>query len=256
MKVLLSPAKTLNFNLATEFPEPSISIFSKEAEILVKKLKKKSVKNIAEMMHLSVELAELNYFRFQNWENPNQILESNRPCIYAFAGEVYKGFDAVSLTADQITVAQSKIRILSGLYGLLKPLDLIYPYRLEMGTKWDISPKVKNLYSFWGAKIINSLNHEMIEKGENEIINLASVEYFKSIDLKKCKHKIITPIFKEFKNGQSKIVMMHAKHARGAMARYIVVNNINSADQLKHYNIDGYQLDTHQSNENEFVFIR
>jgi cytoplasmic iron level regulating protein YaaA (DUF328/UPF0246 family) len=169
---------------------------------------------------------------------------------------VYKGFDASSLSESQIQLAQEKIRILSGLYGILKPLDLIYPYRLEMGTKWDITPKIKNLYSFWGSKIIDFLNAEMKINGESEIINLASNEYFKSIDLKKNENKIITPVFKDFKNGEYKMIMMYAKHARGAMARYIITNEIKKSEELKLYSMDGYQFDANQSTENEFVFVR
>ncbi len=254
MKILLSPAKSLDFSKKAETFEFTVPVFLKEAEALAKKMKKNSVKKLSKMMSLSTELAELNHLRYQKWESPNQPLDSNKPCIYAFSGEVYRGFDAESLSLDQIKLAQEKIRILSGLYGILKPLDLIYPYRLEMGTKWEITPKINNLYSFWGSKIIDNLNREIDES--NEIINLASHEYFKSIVTKKSKYKIITPIFKELKNGEYKIVMMYAKHARGAMARYIITQDIKTAEELKLYTIDGYQFDINQSTDTEFVFTR
>ena len=256
MKVLLSPAKSLDYTTKIACTDFSIPSYLKQSEILAKKMSKNSVTKIAKMMTLSRDLAELNYHRYQNWESPNDSYDSNRQCIFAFSGEVYKGFDAWSLTESQMKLAQDKIRILSGLYGILKPLDLIYPYRLEMGTKWDITPKIKNLYSFWGSKIIDFLNAEMEIEGENEIINLASTEYFKSIDLKKNENKIVTPVFKDFKNGEYKMIMMYAKHARGAMARYIITNEINTSEELKLYSIDGYQFDANQSTENEFVFVR
>lgn len=254
MKVLLSPAKSLDFSDNFDRSEYSIPVFLKEAETLAKKMKKNSAKKLSKIMSLSTELAELNHFRYQNWETPSQPLDSNKPCVFAFSGEVYRGFDAASLNPNQIKLAQDKIRILSGLYGILKPLDLIYPYRLEMGTKWEITPKINNLYSFWGTKIIDILNKEIDDN--HEIINLASHEYFKSIVTKKSKYKIITPIFKEFKNGEYKIVMMYAKHARGAMARYIITQDIKSAEELKLYNVDGYQFDLNQSTDTEFVFTR
>ncbi len=256
MKVLLSPAKSLDYNSEINYSNYSIPIFLKESESLAKKMSKNSVNKIAKMMTLSKDLAELNFHRYQNWITPNDLKDSNRQCIFAFAGEVYKGFDAMTLSENQMKLAQDKIRILSGLYGILKPLDLIYPYRLEMGTKWEVTPKSKNLYAFWGTKIIDFLNSEMKNTADNEIINLASNEYFKAIDLKKNKFKIITPVFKDFKNGEFKTIMMYAKHARGAMARYIVINNINSSEELKLYSIDGYQFDVNQSTENDFVFVR
>jgi cytoplasmic iron level regulating protein YaaA (DUF328/UPF0246 family) len=256
MKVLLSPAKSLDYNTKIDYFDFSIPTYLKESEILAKKMSKNSASKIATMMTLSKNLAELNHHRYQNWEAPSDSNDSNRQCIFAFSGEVYKGFDAWSLSESQLNLAQDKIRIISGLYGILKPLDLIYPYRLEMGTKWEITPKIKNLYSFWGSKIIDFLSAEMKINDESEIINLASNEYFKALDLKKNKYKIITPIFKDLKNGEYKMIMMYAKHARGAMARYIITNKINSSEELKLYSNDGYQFDVNQSNEKEFVFVR
>jgi cytoplasmic iron level regulating protein YaaA (DUF328/UPF0246 family) len=158
------------------------------------------------------------------------------------------------LTEEDLNRANDQILILSGLYGILKPMDLLVPYRLEMGTSWQITPKVKNLYQFWGKKLAQQLNLELGK--EDVIINLASAEYFKAIDKKTLKSTVITPVFKEFKNGEYKIVMMYAKHARGAMARYIVKNKIETAEELKLYSIDGYSFDVNQSTVAEWVFTR
>lgn len=256
MKILLSPAKSLDFT--SQFPsiDTARAVFLDEANALVKKMQKLSSKKIGELMHLSTDLADLNYDRFQNWESPTAPSGQNKPSIFAFSGEVYKGLDASSLSAEEIQKAQHQIRILSGLYGLLKPLDLMYPYRLEMGTKFQVTPTKKNLYAFWGSKIAQQLNQEMKLTGENAIINLASNEYFKAVDLKTLKARVITPVFKEFKNGDFKIVMMYAKHARGAMARYIIQNEIQDPEMLKVYDVDGYTFNVHLSTEDEWVFTR
>lgn len=256
MKILLSPAKSLDFSQAYEQPEPTIAHFIDNADYLAKKMQKLSSKKIAKLMHLSTDLADLNYERYQSWEKPEQPSEHNLSCIFAFTGEVYKGFDAPTLSQHALEKAQEQVRILSGLYGLLKPLDLIYPYRLEMGTQWSVTPKTKNLYAYWGSKIADQLNQELKEAGEDTIVNLASHEYFRAVDRKKLKAKVITPVFKEFKNGEYKIVMIFAKHARGAMARYIVQHNIKDVEKLKTYTVDGYAFDVNQSSEDEWVFTR
>ena len=254
MKIVISPAKSIDFKRVENSTIETIPSFLKETESLVVKLKKLSSKKIAKMMHLSTDLADLNYNRYQNWETPLQVSETIYPAISAFNGEVYKGFDVHSLTSEEITEAQDKLRILSGLYGLLKPMDLIYPYRLEMGTKWEVTPKTKNLYAFWDSKLAKALNEEL-EK-EEVLINLASTEYFKAVDLKILKHRVITPHFKDFKNGELKIVMMYAKHQRGAMARYIIKNKLTNPEELKLYNQDGYSFDVNNSTENDWVFVR
>jgi len=256
MKILLSPAKSLDFTQTYEQPKATTPVFIENADYLAKKMQKLSSKKISKLMHVSTDLADLNYERYQNWEKPDHQTDNNLSCAFAFTGEVYKGLDAQTLTQKELDKAQNQIRILSGLYGLLKPLDLIYPYRLEMGTQFSVTPKTKNLYAYWGSKIADQLNKEMEASGEDTIINLASAEYFKAVDQKKLKAKVITPVFKEFKNGEFKIVMIFAKHARGAMARYIVKNNIKHAEELKVYNVDGYSLDINQSGENEWVFVR
>lgn len=254
MKILLSPAKSIDTKDIQLYSEVSVPYFLKETNSLVSKLKKMKAKKLAEMMHVSMDLAELNELRYKNWQDPIVQTEEIVPCVMAFSGEVYRGLDARGFSKKELGLANQNIRILSGLYGILKPLDLMYPYRMEMGTKWEISPKIKNLYQFWGKKPAQFLNAEM-EKGE-VILNLASAEYFKAIDKKTLKAKVITPVFKEFKTGEFKVVMMYAKHARGAMARYCIENNISDPEELKLYNVDGYQFDVNQSNENEWVFVR
>ncbi len=254
MKIVISPAKSIDYKKIENSNLSSIPFFLKDTESLVTKMKKFSSKKIAEMMHLSKDLSDLNYNRYQNWESP--VVESSTifPAISAFNGEVYKGFDVHTLSKGEIENSQNNLRILSGLYGILKPMDLIYPYRLEMGTKWKITPKINNLYSFWGTKIAESLNKEMTE-GE-VLINLASTEYFKAVDLKILKARVITPHFKDFKNGQLKIVMMYAKHQRGAMARYIIKNKMTNPEELKVYTVDGYSFDVNSSTDNDWVFTR
>lgn len=254
MKILLSPAKSLDYNRTIQTPETSVAPFIEDADYLAGKLQKMSKKKIGELMKLSPQLSDLNYDRYQSWEAPKQLGDFAKPAITVFTGEVYRGFDAETLSSEEFERAQEKVRILSGLYGLLRPLDLMYPYRLEMGTKWSVTAAKKNLYQYWGDKLAKYLNEEM--KDDEVIINLASNEYFKAIDKKTIKPRIITPIFKELKGDQYKVVMMYAKHARGAMARDIVKQDYKSIDDLKGYNVDGYSYNEELSSDNEWVFVR
>lgn len=254
MKVLLSPAKSIQTTAIPTIQDTTIAAFLKESEQLVNKLRKFSIKKLETTMHISRDLVELNKERYANWTIPIERTETIVPAAFAFNGEVYRGLDIQSLSDEELERSQTMIRILSGMYGILKPLDLMFPYRLEMGTKWQITSKQKNLYQFWGSKLSKFLNAEM-EKDE-VLVNLASSEYFKAIDRKVLKAKVVTPVFKEFKNGEYKIVMMYAKHARGAMARYIVQHNIESIEDLKLYTVDGYSFDINQSNDDEWVFTR
>ena len=252
MKVLLSPAKALDMSREISPPESSVPVFMLESALLVKKMSQFSSRKIGEMMSLSRELSELNYNRYQNWKSEVELNEENNYAVAAFNGEVYRGFDAESLSKVQMTIAQNKVRILSGLYGILKPYDMIYPYRLEMGTKLAVTPKKTTLYKFWGTKIADSLNSE----GDDTIVNLASIEYFKAVGSKALKAKVITPLFKELKKGEYKTVMVFAKRARGRMARYIVENDIEDAEELKGFDIDGYRFDENLSSQFEWVFTR
>lgn len=254
MKILLSPAKSLDFERTIKTPDVTIAPFVEEADYLAKKLAKLSKKKLGDLMHLSEQLTDLNYDRYQSWYKPEKAKDDIKPAITVFTGEVYKGFEVESLSQTELKNAQKQIRILSGLYGLLRPLDLMFPYRLEMGTKWNVTPKTKNLYSYWGTKISDYLNSET--SSDEVIINLASNEYFKAVDKKTIKPRVITPVFKELKGDQYKIVMMYAKHARGAMARDIVKNQYKSVDDLKGYNVDGYSYNEALSSDNEWVFVR
>jgi len=252
MKVLLSPAKALDMTKTINTSYSSTPIFMNEAETLMKKMSKFSAKKIGKMMHLSHDLAQLNFDRNQNWQPISDQNDDNSRAISIFNGEAYRGFDSTSMTESQLELAQSKVRILSGLYGILKPLDVIYPYRLEMGTKWAVTPSKSNLYKFWGSKISTFLNEEETDV----IVNVASNEYFKAADIKSLKARIITPVFKDFKNGEYKTIMVFAKKARGAMARFIVENDITSPEDIKGFNIDGYMFDENMSEGDTWVFTR
>lgn len=252
MKVLLSPAKAINTDNQIQTSDYSKPIFLDEAQLLAKKLQKMSVKKLKDLMHVSEDIAQLNFERYQSFSADLDLKGERTLAIAAFNGEAYRGFDAASLTEKELKIAQDRVRILSGLYGILKPLDVMNPYRLEMGTKWAVTPKKKNLYQFWGDKLSTELN----EEEQDVIINVASNEYFKAANPKNLKARVITPVFKEFKNGDYKVVMVYAKHARGAMARFVVQNNITDPEEVKLFNTDGYQYDDNLSTENEWVFTR
>ncbi|MDN3677354.1 peroxide stress protein YaaA [Flavobacterium paronense] len=252
MKIVISPAKSLNFEKelpSTTFSEPQ---FLKQATTIQKTLKKKKPKALSQLMDISDKLAELNWQRNQDWQTPFTI-ENARQAIYTFDGEVYLGLDAYSLPLDKLEVLQSKLRILSGLYGLLKPLDLMQAYRLEMGTSLSIG-KNKNLYEFWKKTITKQLNSEL-EKGEL-FINLASNEYFSAVDMKALKVPVITPEFKDYKDGNLKMISFFAKKARGMMVRYIIDTNAKTVDDLKGFNYEGYGFDANLSKGNILVFTR
>lgn len=254
MKILISPAKSIQKQELQAVLPATEGAFLTEAESLAKKLKKLSVSKIEKLMHVSHDIASLNHQRFQNWEKPVKPSADIQTALSLFTGEVYRGLEATTFSESDLQFAQNNLRILSGLYGILKPLDLMYPYRLEMGTSWAITPKVKNLYQFWGPKLSKHLNAEM-EKGE-ELINLASAEYFKAIDKKVLQAKIITPHFKELKNGEYKIIMTFAKNARGRMTRYIVENQITEPVEIKNFDWDGYRFHEALSSDTDWVFTR
>jgi len=253
MKMIISPAKSLNFDSALPTTDFSEARFLSEAERINKLLKKKSVKAIGKLMGISENLSTLNWQRNQDFQLPFT-QDNARPAVYAFDGDVYTGMDAYSLPQDKIPQLQEQLRILSGLYGLLKPLDLIQPYRLEMGTKFPVGVK-KNLPAFWKTKVTQTLNDEL---DENELlVNLASNEYFAAIDTQALKSTIITPQFKDFKNGKLKMISFFAKKARGMMVRHVLDHNCASLDDIKGFSTDGYQFsETHTEYENQPVFIR
>lgn len=252
MKIVISPAKSLDFETELPTKKHTESIFLKESNTVHKVLKKLKPKKLSELMSISDKLADLNWERNQEWKIPFTE-ENSRPAIYAFNGDVYTGLDAYTLPISKIEELQGKLRILSGLYGLLKPLDLMQPYRLEMGTKLPIG-KNKNLYEFWKAKITKSLNSEL--KKDELFINLASNEYFEAVDVKALKVPVITPEFKDYKDGKLKIISFFAKKARGMMVRYIIDTNAETIDDLKGFDYDGYKFDANLSKGNTLVFTR
>jgi len=252
MKIVISPAKSLDFELNAPTSLHTKSMFLEESAILNAVLKKKTAKKLSELMKISANLGQLNYERNQAWNLPFT-LENAKQAIYAFKGDVYRGLDIASISQDKMPQLQDKLRILSGQYGILKPLDLMQAYRLEMSTKLKVRSK-DNLYQFWGSKITDALNDEMTD--DELFINLASNEYFKVIKPKELKVPVITPIFKEYKNGIYKTIAIFAKLARGSMTRYIIENDIETIEGLKRFNTDKYGFDSKLSTETELVFTR
>lgn len=253
MKILISPAKSID-EKALKSSVSTIPIFQKEAQKIVKNLRNLKIDELKNLMSISEDLAKLNWKRYKNWKKSTSESDELISAGFAFSGEVYRGLEIASLNSEELEFANQNLRILSGMYGILKPTDLIYPYRLEMGTRFSPIDEQKNLYEFWKDKIAKTLKKEL-EK-EEVIVNLASYEYFKAVDIQQIKNRIITPVFKEFKNGKFSIVMIYAKHARGAMARYLIQNQFANIEELKLYSIDGYTFDANQSTENEWVFVR
>ncbi len=253
MKLVLSPAKTLDYESKLPTTRGTQPKFLEQAEKINAKLERKSKKAISELMDISDKLAELNYQRYKDFSTPFN-KDNARPAAYAFAGDVYSGLDAYTIKEEKIDRLQNTVRILSGMYAILKPLDLIQPYRLEMGTDLAIERK-KNLYNYWGKTVTESLNSEL-EKDEL-FLNLASVEYFKVIDEKKLKVPVISPVFKDFKNGKLKIISFFAKKARGSMARFCVDNDVEKLEDVLAFNYDGYGYsEEYTEDKNEPVFVR
>ena len=251
--MIISPAKSLNFDSPLPTKQFSNPDFIADAERINRLLKKKSVRSLGKLMNISEQLSQLNWDRNQSFSLPFTA-ENARPAVFAFDGDVYTGLDAYSLSEEKMQRVQDKLRILSGLYGLLKPLDLIQPYRLEMGTKMNVGVK-KNLPAYWKDKVTSTLNHEL--EGQSYLLNLASNEYFSAVDSKALAVEIISPQFKDFKNGQLKMISFFAKKARGMMVRFVLDKNVNSLEALKSFSTDGYQYsDAHTVNPLQPVFIR
>ena len=252
MKILLSPAKSIQTEGIKAEVFSEMPRFVSDSEKLVKILKKLKPKALASLMDISMDLANLNHSRFQQWST--EVQEEWLPAAAIFTGEAYKGLNYNELSETNKQRGQERLRILSGLYGLLKPADLILPYRLEMGTPFQPTPKETSLYSFWRPKLTKFLASEL--SSDEIIINLASAEYSKALDFKNLKNRVITPTFKEFKNGKFSTVMIFAKHARGSMSRYLIENDLEDIEQLKTYNVDNYEFNEAQSSENEWIFVR
>jgi len=252
MKIVISPAKSLDFETVVPTKIYSDAQFLDQAEKINKVLKKKSPKGLSKLMSISPKLGELNWQRNQDWHLPFSE-ENSRQAVYAFKGDVYIGLDAYTIPADKLEQLQDKLRILSGQYGLLRPLDLIQAYRLEMGTKLKMG-RNDNLYKFWGDTLTNALNEQLNE--DEVFVNLASNEYFKVVKPKLLKVPVVTPMFKDYKNGKLKMISFFAKKARGMMVRYIIDNDIENTEDLKGFNSDGYSFDANLSTETELVFTR
>jgi len=249
MKILLSPAKTLDYKTPVPIKKTSKLFFEKQADIINTILQDKAPIQLSKLMKISDKLADLNWQRNQNWESEKEL----RQAVFAFKGAAYTGLDAYTIDPKNMEYLQDTLRILSGQYGMLKPLDPIKPYRLEMGTKLQIQT-YKNLYEFWGNTVTEKLNAEL--NNEEIVINLASNEYFKVIKGKVLNTSIITPIFKDYKNGNYKVISFYAKKARGMMTRFAVDNQIVNPEQLKTFTTDGYAFDEKLSSELEWVFTR
>ncbi|MCC4270591.1 peroxide stress protein YaaA [Marinobacter nauticus] len=253
MLMIISPAKTLDYEspLATEtHTQPD---FLDDACELIDQLKELEPHQVSNLMSISDKLGQLNAERFQSWHTPFTP-DNARQAVLAFKGDVYTGLDAESFSSEDFSFAQKHLRILSGLYGLLKPLDLMQPYRLEMGTRFE-NTRGKDLYAFWGSKITDALN-QLLASDDKVLVNLASNEYFKSVQKKHLDARLVTPQFKDWKNGQYKMISFYAKKARGLMCRYAIQNRITQADDLKGFNLDGYYFSEDQSDNNNWVFLR
>jgi hypothetical protein len=254
MLIVLSPAKTLDYDTPPTTDIHSQPIFIKRASELIKTLKNLSPAQIGSLMRISDPLANLNAGRYAAW-SPKFTVKNAKQAILAFNGDVYEGLSAASLTATQLDYAQSHIRILSGLYGVLRPLDLMQPYRLEMGARLSTA-RGKDLYAFWAETVTEALDQAMCERKSKALINLASEEYFKAVKPHLLDAPVITPVFEEWKNGQYKVISFYAKRARGLMARYAAVTGITQPEKLKRFDSEGYAFDASVSTDRCWMFRR
>ncbi|ROT45592.1 peroxide stress protein YaaA [Pusillimonas sp. NJUB218] len=254
MLVLLSPAKKLDYDSPVRTTKHTQPLFVEQAQGLIDVLKQKSASEIAGLMSLSDNLASLNVERYAAW-TPKFTQTNSRQAVLAFNGDVYEGLEAPTLNEGQLDWAQQHVAILSGLYGVLRPLDLMQPYRLEMGTRLA-TEKGRNLYDYWGSEIAKYLNARLAEQGADTIVNLASEEYFKSVDQKTLKARIVQCVFQDEKNGSWKVISFHAKRARGLMARYIIENQITDSAKLKGFDAEGYAFHADASSDLKLVFRR
>ena len=254
MLIVISPAKSLDFETLPKTQHYTMPDMLEESEKLVGRLRKMKPKDLSDLMGISANLGQLNYERYQTWSLPFTP-ENAKQAVLAFNGDVYQGLDANSLDEDQLLLLQDKLRILSGLYGVLRPLDLVQPYRLEMGTKLKYQ-RSEDLYAFWKNKITTSVKDAITESGSNVLLNLASNEYYKSIDSKKLGAEIVTPAFKDLKNGKYKMISFYAKKARGLMTRFVVENDIKKVEDLQAFDSEGYVFNPRLSKAGAPVFTR
>lgn len=254
MLIILSPAKKLDFSSKLDFVDFTENRFLDSSKEIVEELRKLSVDQLGSTMHISPALSHLNYQRYRDWNLPFSS-ENAKQALFTFNGDAYAGLDALSFSEVNIVEAQNHLRILSALYGVIRPLDLIQAYRIEMGMKFSWG-KHKSLYQYWQKKITKTIQADLQAQGDNILINLASNEYFKSLDLNKLNAEIITPVFKEYKGDVLKIVSSKAKRARGMMSRFIIQNRIKNPQELKLFNKEGYFYMDGLSNSNEWVFVK
>jgi len=251
---VISPAKTLDFEtppVTAVFTQPD---YLDQSQLLIDELRELQPAAVSQLMSISEKLGQLNAQRFLEWRQPFTP-HNAKQALLAFKGDVYTGMEAEQFSKGDFTYAQQHLRILSGLYGLLKPLDLIQPYRLEMGTRFA-NPRGKNLYEFWGDRLTEALNSELEKQKERALVNLASTEYFGAVNRKKLAGEIITPVFKDRKNGKYKIISFFAKKARGMMSAYIIQNRLKKVEAIKEFDVAGYYYDAASSSPQEWVFLR
>jgi len=254
MLIVLSPAKTLDYSVDPKSNHTAPQFLSQSSK-LIKTLKDKEPKDIASLMGLSDKLATLNFDRYQSWKAVKSVSSDAKPSMLVFKGDVYQGLGAEDFNAKHIKFAQKHLRILSGLYGILRPMDVIKPYRLEMGTKLQTS-KGKNLYEFWGNSVQENVISDLASQKSDLLINLASKEYFSVLGKMPDYINVVSPVFKDFKNGKHKIISFYAKRARGLMAKWIIENNIRDFEKLSKFNLDGYYFSKKDSSATEPVFLR
>ena len=254
MLIVISPAKTLDYDTKPKTKTFTLPDYLEDSQLLIDRARQWSALDIAELMQVSMKIAELNFDRFESWHTPFTP-ENAKQAVLAFKGDVYTGLDAESFKAADFKFAQKHLRILSGLYGLLRPLDLMQPYRMEMGRKVD-TERGKNLYEFWGEKITDGINQQLKKLKSPYLINLASTEYFKSVKPKLLDGEIITPEFKDWKNGQYKMLGVYAKKARGQLSRFVIQNQLTDPEAMKEFNVDGYSFNEELTSGNKWVFTR
>lgn len=254
MLLVISPAKNLDFETPAKTTQSTTPDFLDEAQLLIDQLRDLAPQDISKLMSISDKLGVLNYDRYQQWSTPFTS-DNAKQAVLAFNGDVYTGLDADNFKADDFKFAQKHLRILSGLYGLLRPLDLMQPYRLEMGTKFE-NQRGKNLYDFWGESITECLNKQLKTLKADVLVNLASNEYFKSVKAKHLNADIVTPVFKDWKGDKYKIISFYAKKARGLMCAYAIKNKITKVEDLKGFDSEGYVFNEAMSTDKEWVFLR
>ena len=252
MLIVISPAKTLDFETAPPTSTSTQPEMLKDSELLIEILREKSSVDIERLMKVSSKIAELNVARYHSWSQPFTV-DNAKQAVFAFKGDVYTGLEAETFSTQDLTYAQDHLRILSGLYGVLRPLDLMQPYRLEMGVRLA-NPEGANLYKFWGSAITEKLNEQL---GDSELLlNLASNEYFKSVQIKSLDAKVVTPVFKDWKNGEYKLISFYAKKARGAMSAWVLKNKVDCLEGLTRFDSDGYKYSKELSDELNPVYLR